>query len=120
MITLGEIVRHSGDAYRAAYHEQLLPSHAAALRAIAQCRTAALGGHLYTCPDCGTLRYSYHSCRNRHCPQCQHQATQDWLSAHQDLLLPLPHFLLTFTIPSELRDIAYRHQRQFYTRFFRA
>jgi hypothetical protein len=120
MITLGDIVRHSGDAYRAAYHEQLLPSHAAALRAIAQCRTAALGGHLYTCPDCGTQRYSYHSCRNRHCPQCQHDATQDWLRTHQDLLLPLPHFLLTFTIPSELRDIAYRHQRQFYTLFFRA
>jgi Putative transposase/Transposase zinc-binding domain len=120
MTTLGDIVRHSGDAYRAAYHEQLLPSHDAALRAIAQCRTAALGGHLYACPDCGTLRYSYHSCRNRHCPSCQHDATQDWLRAHQDLLLPLPHFLLTFTIPSELRAIAYRHQRQFYALFFRA
>jgi hypothetical protein len=120
MTTLAEIVRHSGAAYRAAYHDQLLPSHDAALRAIAQCRTAALGGHLYTCPDCGTLRYSYHSCRNRHCPSCQHDATQDWLRAHQQLLLPLPHFLLTFTIPSELRDIAYRHQRQFYALFFRA
>jgi hypothetical protein len=120
MITLAEIVRHSGDAYRAAYHEQILPSHDAALRAIAQCRTAALGGHLYACPDCGTLRYSYHSCRNRHCPSCQHDATQDWLHSHQDLLLPLPHFLLTFTIPSELRDTAYRHQRQFYALFFRA
>jgi hypothetical protein len=120
MIRLAEIVRRSGDAYRAAYHDQLLPSHAAALRAIAQCRTAALGGQLYSCPDCGTLRYSYHSCRNRHCPSCQHDTTQDWLHSHQDLLLPLPHFLLTFTLPSELRDIAYRHQRQFYAVFFRA
>ena len=120
MITLADIVRQYGPAYRAQYADHLLPSHEAVLTAIAQCRTAALGGQLYTCPDCGTLRYCYHSCRNRHCPLCQHGATQLWLERQQALLLPLPYFLITFTLPSELRSIARAHQRQIYTLFFRA
>ena len=120
MTTLGEIVRQYGAAYRAQYGEQLLPSQDAALHAIEQCRTEALGGHLYACPACGARRYSYHSCRNRHCPTCQHDATQRWLERQQDLLLPVPYFLITFTLPSELRDLAYRYQRTLYNLFFRA
>jgi hypothetical protein len=120
MITLGEIVRVYGAAYRALYAEQLLPSQQAALQAIKQCRTEALGGHVYSCPACGTTRYSYHSCRNRHCPTCQHAAAQTWLARQQDLLLPLPYFLVTFTLPAELRDVAYRHQRIMYNLLFRA
>jgi len=120
MITLGEIVRQYGAAYRAQYGEQMLPSQEAALRAIEQCRTEALGGHLYGCPACGATRYSYHSCRNRHCPTCQHDAAQGWLARQQELLLPVPYFLVTFTLPSELRDLAYRHQRLMYSLLFRA
>jgi hypothetical protein len=120
MTTLGEIVRQYGPAYRAQYGEQLLPSQFAALHAIEQCRTEALGGHVYACPACGTRRYSYHSCRNRHCPTCQHDATQTWLSRQQELLLPVPYFLVTFTLPSELRAVAYRHQRTLYNLLFRA
>jgi hypothetical protein len=120
MITLGEIVRQYGPAYRAQYGEVLLPSQQAALHAIETCRTEALGGHVYYCPACGTTRYSYHSCRNRHCPMCQHDATQSWLSRQQELLLPLPYFLVTFTLPSELRDVAYREQRLMYNLLFRA
>jgi hypothetical protein len=120
MITLGEIVRQYGAAYRALHAEQLLPSHQAALQAIEQCRTEALGGHVYSCPACGTTRYSYHSCRNRHCPTCQHDAAQSWLESQQELLLPLPYFLVTFTLPCELRDVAYRHQRIMYNLLFRA
>jgi hypothetical protein len=120
MITLGEIVRQYGAAYRAQYGDQMLPSQHAALLSIEQCRTEALGGQVYTCTACGTRRYSYHSCRNRHCPQCQQDATQTWLSRQQDLLLPVPYFLVTFTLPSELRDLAYRHQRTLYNLLFRA
>ena len=120
MTTLGEIVRQYGPAYRAQYGEQLLPSQQAALQAIEQCRTEALGGHLYACPACGTRRYSYHSCRNRHCLTCQHDAAQTWLARQQKLLLPVPYFLVTFTLPSELRAVAYRHQRALYTLLFRA
>jgi hypothetical protein len=120
MITLGEIVRQYSAAYRALYAEQLLPSQQAALQAIERCRTEALGGHVYACPACGTTRYSYHSCRNRHCPTCQHDAAQSWLARQQELLLPVPYFLVTFTLPSELRDVAYRHQRTLYNLLFRA
>jgi Putative transposase/Transposase zinc-binding domain len=120
MITLGEIVRHYGAAYRAQYGEQLLPSQQAALQAIEQCRTEALGGHVYRCPACGTTRYSYHSCRTRHCPTCQQDATQTWLARQEELLLPLPYFLVTFTLPAALREVAYRHQRIMYNLLFRA
>jgi hypothetical protein len=120
MTTLGEIARQYDPAYRAQEREQLLPSQQAALQAIEQCRTEALGGHVYACPACGTQRYSYHSCRNRHCPTCQHDAAQTWLSRQQELLLPVPYFLVTFTLPSELRAVAYRHQRSVYNLLFRA
>ena len=120
MTTLGEIMHQYAAAYRAQYAEQLLPSQQAALQAIEQCRTEALGGHLYACPACGAQRYSYHSCRNRHCPTCQHDAAQSWLESQQELLLPVPYFLVTFTLPSELRDVAYRHQRTVYNLLFRA
>ena len=120
MITLGEIVRQYGGPYRAQYGDQMLPSQHAALRAIEQCRTEALGGHVYTCTACGTTRYSYHSCRNRHCPTCQHDAAQTWLSRQQELLLPVPYFLVTFTLPAQLRDVVYHHQRIMYDLLFRA
>jgi hypothetical protein len=120
VITLAEIVRQYGEAYRTQYADQVLPSQQAALHAIEQCRTEALGGHVYGCPACGALRYSYHSCRNRHCPTCQHDAAQTWLARQQELLLPVPYFLVTFTLPSELRALAYRHQRVVYNLLFRA
>jgi Putative transposase/Transposase zinc-binding domain len=120
MITLGEIVRQYSAAYRAQYGERMLPSHRALLDALAACRTEALGGHVYSCPACGMMRYSYHSCRNRHCPTCQQDSAQAWLSRQQALLLPLPYFLITFTLPSGLRELARSHQRQLYTLLFRA
>ena len=120
MIRLGDIFRQYGPAYRAQFGERLLPSQYAAMQAIEQCRTEALGGQVYTCPSCATTRYSYHSCRNRHCPTCQQDAAQAWLSRQQELLLPVPYFLVTFTLPAELRDIAYRHQTTLYDLLFRS
>ncbi|MFQ5400948.1 MAG: transposase zinc-binding domain-containing protein, partial [Anaerolineae bacterium] len=87
---------------------------------IVRCRTAVGGGHLYTCPECQTGQYSYHSCQNRHCPKCQHQAGQDWLARQQALLLPVPYFLLTFTLPAELRPLALGRQKLVYNLLFRA
>ena len=120
MITLNAIVRQYGPAYRARYGERMPPSHRAALDALAACRTEALGGHVYTCAACATTRYSYHSCKNRHCPTCQQEAAQAWLSRQQDLLVPLPYFLITFTLPPALRDLARSHQRLLYTLLFRS
>jgi hypothetical protein len=97
----------------------MLPSHHQAMRAIEQCRTEALGGHVYHCPDCDETQYSYHSCRNRHCPKCQNDADQQWLQQQQDLLLPVPYFLLTFTLPDGLRKVARSHQKLFYNLLFR-
>ena len=88
-------------------------------QAIEACRTEALGGHVYACPSCQFARYSYHSCRNRHCPTCQQDATQAWLAEQHALLLPVPYFLVTFTLPSELRTIARQHPETIYPLLFR-
>lgn len=120
MTTLGDVFRCYGPAYRARWGSQLSPQQLAALHAIEACRTEALGGQLYRCPHCDQLRYSYHSCRNRHCPTCQHDAAQDWLARQQELLLPVPYFLVTFTLPGALRAIAFQHQALIYDLLFRA
>jgi hypothetical protein len=119
MVELATIFRQHGTAYRQKYSESMLPSHHQAMRAIEQCQTAALGGHVYQCPDCGEVQYSYHSCRNRHCPKCQNNAAQQWLEKQSDLLLPTTYFLLTFTLPEGLRRLVRRNQKLFYNLLFR-
>lgn len=119
-LELAEIFRAYGAAYRQKYADKLLPSQRQAMRAIEQCRTEALGGQVFGCAECGEVRYSYHSCRNRHCPKCQHQQTQAWLETQLGLLLNAPYFMLTFTLPAELRLLASRNQRLFYGLLFRA
>jgi Putative transposase/Transposase zinc-binding domain len=70
--------------------------------------------------QCDQLRYSYHSCKNRHCPKCQNQQANEWLQAQPELLLPTHHFLVTFTLPAELRALARSHQKTSYNLLFRA
>jgi len=118
-LELADVFRQYGPAYRQKYASKLLPSHLQAMRAIEQCRTEALGGQVYRCPNCERLQYSYHSCRNRHCPKCQHEKAQDWLEQQQDLLLPIPYFLLTFTLPSGFNEVARAHQRLLYDLLFK-
>jgi len=120
VITLGEVFRRYGPEYRARWGSQLSPPQLAAMHAIEACRTEALGGQVYRCPHCDATRYAYHSCRNRHCPTCQHAAAQDWLARQQELLLPVPYFLVTFTLPGALRAVAYQHQALVYDLLFRA
>jgi hypothetical protein len=119
MTTLGEIFRRYGSAYRARFGRSLSTSQQQAMQAIEACRTEALGGHIYSCPSCQVTRYSYHSCRNRHCPTCQQDATQAWLAEQHALLLPVPYFLVTFTLPAELRAIARQHPETLYPLLFR-
>lgn len=120
MVTLADVFQQHAPTYRSTFSEQLLPSHKQAIQAILQCRTEALGGHMYTCEHCHHVVYRYHSCRNRHCPQCQGDKAQQWLSKQQERLLPIPHFMLTFTLPSELRALARSQQKLFYNVLFRA
>ncbi|HID30733.1 MAG TPA: IS91 family transposase, partial [Desulfobacterales bacterium] len=91
-----------------------------AMRAIEICRTAALGGHVEECDQCGALRISYNSCRNRHCPKCQCLDRERWLKARQKDLLPTPYFHLVFTLPEGLRPLALRNQESIYQILFKA
>lgn len=93
--------------------EGLLPSQRRVLQDVVRCRTPALGGHLYEC-TCGRSRAVYHSCRNRHCPKCQGNDSERWLTDRRELLLPTSYGLATCTLPSELRSIAVRKQRTVY------
>ena len=120
MVTLAQIWQQHGSAYQQQYGSKMLPSHKKTMTAIVQCRTAALGGHVYTCESCDHQEYRYHSCRNRHCPQCQADKAQQWLARQQNQLLPLPYFLLTFTLPAPLREFARSQQKLLYNLLFRA
>jgi hypothetical protein len=91
-----------------------------AIRALSQCRTAALGGHLEACDRCGYGRAVYHSCRNRHCPKCQALAQADWLEARRADLLPIEYFHVVFTLPHELCPLALYRPRIVYDLLFRA
>jgi hypothetical protein len=119
-IEVADIFREYGPAYREKYGERMPPHHLEVMRAIERCRTEALGGHVYICPECGEIQYRYHSCRDRHCPKCQNEQAQEWLQAQQDLLLPVPYFMLTFTVPSGLNEVIRRHQSRMYAVLFQA
>ncbi len=119
-LELADIFRQFGPAYRQKYSTRLLPSHRKAMRDIERCRTVALGGQVYRCSACGEVQYSYHSCRNRHCPKCQQERAQEWLQLQQELLLPVPYFFLAFTLPAQLRILARQNQKLFYHILFQA
>lgn len=119
MVKLADIIREHGTEYQELHHEKLLPSHKQALKAIEQCRTPTLGGAVYYCQACDSTHYQYHSCRNRHCPQCQYQVGENWLQKRIDGLLPTHYFMLTFTLPKPLRLVARSNQKLIYTLLFR-
>ena len=120
MVEVADIFRLHGPPYRTHFAKRLLPSHRRAMQDIEQCRTAVLGGQVYFCNQCQQQRYSYHSCKNRHCPKCGNEQATAWLQAQQHLLLPTHHFLVTFTLPAQLRSLAPSNQRTIYNLLFRA
>src|SRR5438067_9404077 len=89
------------------------------MSAIESCRSAALGGHVERCEDCGHSRIAYDSCRNRHYPKCQGAAARDWLAAREADLLPVDYFHLVFTLPAEIAPIAYQNKAVVYDLLFR-
>jgi len=109
VIALAEVLRRHWPAYEQQFGARLLPSHKRAVQALLSCHTPSLGGHLYRC-DCGRFHYSYHSCHHRACPQCGHAHTELWLQKRRRQLLPLPYYLVTFTVPQELRASFRTHQ----------
>jgi hypothetical protein len=89
------------------------------MRDIEQCRTPALGGHLYLCDECQRTEAAYHSCRNRHCPTCQGDRAEQWAEAQKKRILPADYYLITFTLPASLRSLASSHQRETYNALLR-
>lgn len=120
MTELADIFRLYGPQYIDKFKDKILPSHLQVIRDIQRCRTEALGGHVYHCQKCDDILYSYHSCRNRHCPKCQNDKAQKWLEKQQELLLPVPFFMLTFTLPAPIRRLARSNQTIFYNLLFRS
>jgi len=90
------------------------------MSAIETCRTAALGGHVEACQDCGHRRIAYNSCRNRHCPRCQGAAARTWLAEREADLLPVGYFHVVFTLPAEIADIAFTNKALVYDLLFKA
>jgi hypothetical protein len=114
MPELADIFRACGPAYLAKYGEQMLPSHKRAISDIVFCRTSPLGGKAYRCEPCDEWRYSYHSCKNRSCTKCGNDDATKWLKKQSALLLPVPYFMVTSTLPEELRPIARSNQKLIY------
>jgi hypothetical protein len=117
-LEVGDIVRAHGAAYRARH--PVTPQQARVLRRLAECRTAALGGHVDACADCGFTRISYNSCRDRHCPKCQASKRAAWLETRLERLLPVGYFHVVFTLPALLSPLVLHNQRLLYDLLFRA
>ncbi len=117
---VADIVRVQGDRFLDRYRSSFGFQQLKAFRAILRCRTAALGGHRDACPNCGHQAISYNSCRNRHCPKCQTQARQRWLTARERELLTTSYFHVVFTVPHELNVLALENPRLFYDLLFTA
>jgi hypothetical protein len=119
-IEVADIFRAAGRDYRAAHAGHLSLDQLKVMSAIETCRTAALGGHVEACSDCGHQRIAYNSCRNRHCPRCQGAAARAWLEAQQANLLPVGYFHVVFTLPTEVADIAFHNKALAYDLLFKA
>ena len=113
-VELADIVRAIGDDFIDRHRSSLTWPQLKVLLAIRRCRTAALGGHLDGCSQCGHQAISYNSCRNRHCPRCQTSARDRWLAERTKELLPVPYSHVVFTIPHQLAALAQQNKRVLY------
>ena len=120
-LEVADIFRRHGEDYRTLHATILSPEQLRVMRAIEQCRTSALGGHVDQCDTCGHQVISYNSCRNRHCPKCQSLAKAQWLQARRAELLPVPYYHVVFTVPDRwLAPLALQNKRVFYNILFGA
>ena len=119
MIKLSELIPLFEADLREHYASRLLPGHYHALNALKQCRTPNSPFMLAQCPDCDKSARLPHSCGHRSCPHCQHFESQCWLERQQQKLLPVDYFMVTFTLPAELRGVVWQHQRLFYDLLFK-
>jgi len=119
-LEVADLLRTAGAAFLERNRHWLSWKHVQVLRAIARCRTAALGGHLDECTRCGYRAISYHSCRNRHCPKSQTAARERWIAGRRRELLPTRYVHVVFTLPRELAPMALQNKKVLYDLLFRA
>jgi hypothetical protein len=121
-LEVADILRDHGSAWRKANRGHVSLDQLKVMSAIERCRTKALGGHVARCENgaCSHTVIAYNSCRNRHCPKCQAAASRRWLADREAELLPVPYFHVVYTLPSELRDIAYQNKRVVYDLLMKA
>ena len=119
-LEVADILRAAGPAYRTAHAGHLSLQQLKVMSAIEHCRTAALGGHVEACADCGHQRIAYNSCRNRHCPKCQGAAARTWLAEREADLLPVGYFHVVFTLPAEIALVAFQNKAVVYDLLFQA
>jgi Putative transposase/Transposase zinc-binding domain len=119
-LEVADILRQHGAAFFAKYGSHLTAEQRRAMVDLSLCRTAALGGHIERCLDCGQERIAYNSCRNRHCPKCQALARARWLEREAELLLPVEYHHVVFTLPQEIAELALANREVLYDALFRA
>jgi hypothetical protein len=118
--TIGDIFRQYGPAYRKKFGDRMSRDQLQVMKSLERCRTGELGAALYRCDACGRDHVVPQSCGNRHCPQCQGHKAKEWLDEQLEKLLPCPYFLITFTVPKELRRFVRAHPRECYRAMFQA
>src|SRR5258708_7783800 len=119
-LEVADIFRRYGGAYREKHGASMSTVQRHAMTAIEVCRTAALGGHLERCDECGHERNCFNSCRDRHCPKCQSLARAEWIQQRQAELLDCEYFHVVFTVPEDIVAIAYQNKEVVYGILFRA
>src|SRR6056297_3855364 len=118
MTEIADIFNQYGQEYIEKY--SLSPEQLKVISAITFCRTSKLGGHTDVCEDCGHLRISYNSCRNRHCPKCQGLLKVKWIDDRKNDLLPIQYYHIVFTMPNILNDLVLRNKQEMYSMLFKA
>src|SRR6202521_4805569 len=117
-LEVADVFRRYGETYRQQHGASMSTGQRRVMNAIEVCRTAALGGHLERCDQCGHERNSFKSCRDRHCPKCQCLARAQWIEERQSELLEVPYFHVVFTVPEEIAAIAYQNKEVVYEILF--
>jgi hypothetical protein len=117
---VADVIRQHGEAFLDKHGGHLTGTQKQALRELARCRTAALGGHVEECLDCHRTRIAYNSCRNRHCPKCQALTRARWLEKQAEHLLPVGYYHVVFTLPREVADLALANPAAMYDLLLRA
>lgn len=118
--SIQQLFRDHGGAYLERFGDRMPANHKKVIHAIRNCGTGAFGQHSFSCDGCGKLHSTDGSCGNRHCPTCQAGKSDEWLKKQKEKVLPVNYFMITFTVPKELRDLIRSNQKVCYAALFKA